>query len=317
MGNLPKERVTKNLPFNIVGVDYAGPFFIKYKNQRKGVYCKIFVCLFICLVTKAIHLELVTDLTSAAFVATLKRFIARRGKCAKLYSDNARNFVGACAEIKKLHKLVSNADETLAGYLTSENIDWNFLPPRAPNFGGLWEAGVKSLKYYLKRVVGNQKLTYEEFYTILVQIESMLNSCPLTPLTTDPDEIEVLTPAHFLIGRALDTLVEPDLTSIKENKLKHWEKITKIFQCIWKRWSHDYLTTLQQRNKWRFIKNNLKIGDIVVIKEDNLPPCKWVLGSIQEVYPGRDGSKRVALVKTANSQYKRPISKLCLLPMES
>ena len=316
MGDLPESRVTENLPFNISGVDFCGPFYIKYKGQRKGTYHKIYVCVFICFVTRAMHLELVSDMTSAAFIAALKRFISRRGKCAKLFSDNAKNFVGANIELKKLHKLVTQPDVILTNYMLSEGIDWKFLPPRAPNFGGIWEAGVKSIKYYLKRTVGNSKLTYEEFLTVLIQIERMLNSRPLVPLSADIDDLNVLTPSHFLIGRPITSLVEPDVTHINENRLDLWQKLTKIVQVIWKRWSADYLSNLQQRNKWKFEKNNVKIGDLVIVKEDNLSPCQWSLGRICEIYPGKDGKIRVVEIKTASGKYKRPISKLCLLPME-
>ncbi|GFV68853.1 integrase catalytic domain-containing protein [Trichonephila clavipes] len=164
----------------------------------------------------AVHLDIVTDLTSNAFIATLKRFIFRRGKCAKLYSDNATNFVGANIELKKMFNLVCKPDEALASYMASEGIDWKFLPPRAPNFGGLWEAGVKSFKFYLKRVVGNIRLTYEEFLTVIIQIEGMLNSRPLVPLSSDLDDLNVLTPSHFLIGRSITSIVEPDLTNLNE-----------------------------------------------------------------------------------------------------
>ncbi|GFX82914.1 integrase catalytic domain-containing protein [Trichonephila clavipes] len=162
----------------------------------------------------AVHLDIVTDLTSNAFIATLKRFIFRRGKCAKLYSDNATNFVGANIELKKMFNLVCKPDEALASYMASEGIDWKFLPPRAPNFGGFWEAGVKSFKFYLKRVVGNIRLTYEEFLTVIIQIERMSNSRPLVPLSSDLDDLNVLTPSHFLIGRSITSIVEPDLMKI-------------------------------------------------------------------------------------------------------
>ncbi|GFV36985.1 integrase catalytic domain-containing protein [Trichonephila clavipes] len=299
MADLPKDRVIKNYPFNVSGVDFCVPFYIKYKGQRKGVYNKIYVCIFICFVSKAVHLDIVTDLTSNAFIATLKRFIFRRGKCAKLYSDNATNFVGANIELKKkMFNLVCKPDEALASYMASEGIDWKFLPPRAPNFGGLWEAGVKSFKFYLKRVVGNIRLTYEEFLTVIIQIEGMLNSRPLVPLSSDLDDLNVLTPSHFLIGRSITSIVEPDLTNLNENRLDNWQKITKIIQLIWKRWSVDYLNSLQQRNKWHFDKKNAKIGDMVIIKEDNLPSCQWSLGRINNIYPGKDSKVRVAEVKT-------------------
>ncbi|GFX14718.1 integrase catalytic domain-containing protein [Trichonephila clavipes] len=283
MADLPKDRVIKNYPFNV----------------------------------SAVHLDIVTDLTSNAFIATLKRFIFRRGKCAKLYSDNATNFVGANIELKKMFNLVCKPDEALASYMASEGIDWKFLPPRAPNFGGLWEAGVKSFKFYLKRVVGNIRLTYEEFLTVIIQIEGMLNSRPLVPLSSDLDDLNVLTPSHFLIGRSITSIVEPDLTNLNENRLDNWQKITKIIQLIWKRWSVDYLNSLQQRNKWHFEKKNAKIGDMVIIKEDNLPSCQWSLGRINNIYPGKDSKVRVVEVKTTRGIFKRPISKLCILPIET
>ncbi|GFW52081.1 integrase catalytic domain-containing protein [Trichonephila clavipes] len=303
MADLPKDRVIKNYPFNVSGVDFCGLFYIKYKGQRKGVYNKIYVCIFICFVSKAVHLDIVTDLTSNAFIATLKRFIFRRGKCAKLYSDNATNFVGANIELKKMFNLVCKPDEALASYMASEGIDWKFLPPRAPNFGGLWEAGVKSFKFYLKRVVGNIRLTYEEFLTVIIQIEGMLNSRPLVPLSSDLDDLNVLTPSHFLIGRSITSIVEPDLTDLNENRLDNWQKITKIIQLIWKRWSVDYLNSLQQRNKWHFEKKNAKIGDMVIIKEDNLPSCQWSLGRINNIYPGKDSKVRVVEVKTTREEF--------------
>ncbi|GFU11310.1 integrase catalytic domain-containing protein [Trichonephila clavipes] len=129
MGNLPRDRVVPDYPFNC----------------------------------SAIHIEIVSDLTSDAFIATLKRFFSRRGKCAKLYSDNGKTFVGANKELKRFLKLIEDSDDNLAGFLSAEGIEWKFIPPRAPSFGGLWEASVKSIKYHLRRVVSGSNLTYEEF----------------------------------------------------------------------------------------------------------------------------------------------------------
>ncbi|GFW48234.1 integrase catalytic domain-containing protein [Trichonephila clavipes] len=121
----------------------------------------------------AVHIELVSDLTSQAFIAALKRFMARRCKCAKLFSENGKNFVGASNEIKKLLEIVRNPDEKLANYLAAEGIEWKFIPARSPNFGGLWEAAIKSCKYHLKSVVNGINLTYEELLTVTVQIEGI------------------------------------------------------------------------------------------------------------------------------------------------
>ncbi|GFV34687.1 integrase catalytic domain-containing protein [Trichonephila clavipes] len=179
MGNLPCDRVVPDYPFNCSGVDFCGPFMIRYKNQRKGIVHKIYICVFVCFVSKAIHIEIVSDLTSDAFIATLKRFFSSRGKCAKLYSDNGKTFVGANKELTRFLKLSEDSDDNLAGFLSAEGIEWKFIPPRAPSFGGLWEASVKSIKYHLKRVVSGSNLTYEKFLTVCIQIEGILNSRPL------------------------------------------------------------------------------------------------------------------------------------------
>ncbi|GFX22327.1 integrase catalytic domain-containing protein [Trichonephila clavipes] len=284
MANLPRDRVTPNYPFNVTGVDFAGPFFIKFKNQRKGALNKIYVLVYVCLCTKAIHLDFVTDLTSQAFIASLKRFFGRRGKCAKITTDNAKTFVGANAEIKKLFKMIKLPDHTLAEFLTNESIEWNFIPPRSPNHGGLWEAGVKAFKFHLKRVVGNAHLTLEEFITILCEIEAVLNSRPLTPFTSNLDDFETLTLGHFLVGRPLTSIVEAQITNINENQLSRWERVKKITQHIYKLWKRDYLNNLQERHKWKFNKNNVSVGTLVLIKDENLLVRKWSTGRITEIF---------------------------------
>ncbi|GFY11985.1 integrase catalytic domain-containing protein [Trichonephila clavipes] len=173
MGDLPKERVTPSYPFNNCGVDFCGPFMVKFKNQRKGVLNKVYVSIFVCQSTKAINLDFVSDLTSKAFIACLKRFFGR-GKSSKMFSDNGKTFVRANIELKKLHDLVKAPDETLVSHFNDEHIDWNFIPPRSLNFGGLWESGVKSFKTHLKRVAGSSNLTLEEFITLLAEIEALL-----------------------------------------------------------------------------------------------------------------------------------------------
>ncbi|GFV75029.1 general transcription factor II-I repeat domain-containing protein 2 [Trichonephila clavipes] len=140
-----------------------------------------------------------------------------------IFSDNGKTFIRANAELKRLYKLVINPDPELAGFLVNENINWKFFPPRAPNFGGLWEAGVKSFKFHFKREAGNSRFTYEEFLTIMTQIEEILNSRPLTPLSTDIDDLSVLTPAHFLIERPITSISEPNIIHIETNRLNIYQ----------------------------------------------------------------------------------------------
>ncbi|GBN90505.1 hypothetical protein AVEN_67660-1 [Araneus ventricosus] len=309
------ERVTPSPTFSNCGIDFCGPFLIKYKGQRKGTFQKVYIAVFICFATKAIHLEIVTDLTSNALIATLKRFFARRGKCTCIFSDNAGNFVGTNSELKRLQKLMSNPDDKLTNYLTTESINWKFIPPRSPNFGGLWESGVKSFKYHLKRAVGSVKLTFEEFLTLTAEIEGILNSRPIVPLSTDPHDYTALTPGHFLIGRPITSVAEPQLIEKSDNYLSRWQKITKLLQQVWKNWKRDYLNNLHLRNKWQFAKNNVSPNDMVILKDSDLPPYKWRLGRIQEIIKGSDGYVRVVIVKVSNGIVKRGISQICLLPM--
>ncbi|GBN20548.1 hypothetical protein AVEN_66594-1 [Araneus ventricosus] len=235
----------------------------------------------------------------------------------KQLSDNATNFVGAQAELKKLHNLINYPDANLSNFLASDAIKWKFIPPVSPNFGGLWEAGVKSFKYHFRRAIGNANLTYEEFNTVTVEIEGILNSRPVTEISSDINDLEALTPGHFLTRRPINTVAEPESINVSDNRLSRWQRVEKLTQHIWKRWSSDYLNHFQQRHKWQFVKNNVKPGMMVILKEDNLPKCKWALGRIIDVIPGKDGYVRVVNVRTANGTLKRPISKVCLLPVKT
>lgn len=153
--------------------------------------------MFVCFITRAIHLEIVSDLSTDSYLLSLKRFISRRGKPCEIFSDNRTNFVGLKNEFAKF---ISSCSVDIVEFATSQQIKFSFIPPHSPHFGGLWEAGVKSCKHHLLRVVGDSHLTYEEFNTVLTQIEAVLNSRPLTPMSADPCDFLPLSPAHFLVG---------------------------------------------------------------------------------------------------------------------
>lgn len=315
MGNLPSERITPAPPFFITGIDYAGPFLIRDRQGRGYKVSKAYICLFVCFTTKAIHLELVSDLTTEAFLASLRRFVSRRGKPAQVYSDNGSNFVGANHELKELGNFLHINAGNLTESLENEGIAWSFIPPHSPHFGGLWEAGVKSTKFHFKRIASNASLTFEKFYTLLVQIEAALNSRPLSPLSSEPSDYTPLTPSHFFIGRPMISVADPDVTQISDNRLSHFQHIQKLQQHFWSRWSLEYISELQQRLKWRSNHALLKVNDLVVIKDDGLPPCKWSLGRIECLHPGTDGIPRVATIRTKKGNIKRSFAKICPLPM--
>ncbi|GFT06587.1 integrase catalytic domain-containing protein [Trichonephila clavipes] len=144
----------------------------------------------------------------------------------------------------------------------------------------------------------------------MTQIEGILNSRPLTPLSTNIDDLSVLTPAHFLIGRSITSISEPNIIHIETNRLNIYRRLTKIVQSIWKRWSNNYLSNLQQRSKWKFEKDNARVGDLVLIEEDNLAVNKWLMGRLIKVFPGKDNRIRVVIIKTQHGVVKRPIPKI-------
>ncbi|XP_054287809.1 uncharacterized protein LOC129003539 [Macrosteles quadrilineatus] len=315
MGQLPPTRTSPSRPFLHSGVDYAGPFVIKTWHGKRAKTYKGYIAVFICSSTSAIHLELVSNY-SYYFIAAYKRFTSRRGICATLTSDCGTTFVGADKELKRLFSSSSAESGQLKSLLANDGTEWKFNPPAAPHFGGHWEADVKSVKYHLKRVMKTHLLTYEEFSTVLVQIEAVLNSRPLCQLTEDPDDLAILTPAHFLVGESLTTIPEPNQENQPTSRLTRWKLTRQMLESFWKKWSREYLQQLQAIYKWRFPSCSIKLGSVVLVVDEQLPPSKWPLARVTELHPGRDGLTRVATLRTASTSLKRPIVKLCPLPIE-
>ena len=318
MGKLPIERVTPNhtgTVFANVGIDYAGPVKMKYGSVRRPTVVKAYICVFVSLSVKAVHLEVVSDLTTDAFIACLRRFISRRGKPNVIWSDHGTNFVGAARELKELSGFLQEkkTQDVISQFCSSQSIEWKFIPERAPHFGGLWEAAVKSLKLHLKRVVGEVKLTFEKFMTVLTQIEGCLNSRPLTQIPSEDDGIEALTPGHFLIGQPLEAIPDPVGSYRPLPILRRWQLCQSLVRHFWQRWSDEYLVSLRRYNKWQYPTRNVQVNDIVVLQENVLVPCKWPLGRVIEVHKGKDNLVRVVTVKTKSGIYKRPITKIAML----
>lgn len=317
MGQLPPERIQPSRPFENTGVDYAGPFNVN-NRIRSNVICKAYLVIFICFSSKATHIEVVQDATTQAFLAALRRFISRRGRCLNIYSDNATNFVGAASELIKLQQLFNSETHKIAilRYCHEEGIHWHTIPPRSPHFGGLWEAAVKSAKHHLKRILGDKLCSYEELTTFSVQIEACLNSRPLSSMSNDPSDLSPLTPGHFLIGQPINLLPEPSLSHLDFNRLSRYQRLQSMFQHFWKRWSNEYLCQLQQKQKWNKPTENVVVGSLVLLKEDNVPPTKWIIGRVIATTPDRDGLVRVVSVKTKSGIFTRAIVKICVLPIE-
>ncbi|XP_055846062.1 uncharacterized protein LOC129912000 [Episyrphus balteatus] len=317
MAALPPERCTFSPPFTFTGIDFAGPFVIKTFNARNCRMSKGYACVFVCFSTKAIHLEAVSDLSSEAFLAAFARFVARRGLPKEIYSEHGTNFAGADVILRKeFKKFISSIPQETQSTYGVQGLKWNFIPPGAPHMGGLWEAGVKSCKSHLRKLGTSSKLTFEEFSTVLARIEACLNSRPISSMSNDSSDLLALTPGHFLRGSPLLAFPEYNLADANLSLINRWEKVKCLQQQFCRRWKDEYLKELHQRHKWQSPQEDIKLNDLVVVKNENLPSTEWRLGRVVNVHPGPDGRVRVATLRTQLGEISRPVVKLCLLPMK-
>ncbi|XP_055916282.1 uncharacterized protein LOC129949079 [Eupeodes corollae] len=244
------------------------------------------------------------------------RFICRRGLPKTIYCDNGTNFVGAQTILREIQEEIERGAKAVRRYAAEEGFNFALIPPRAPHFGGLWEAAVKAAKTLLQRTVGNALLTTEELLTVVIEVEGILNSRPIAPLSADPNDGEALTPAHLLIGSSLRSLPPEPVPERQTGCLKRWQLLCWLKQQFWLKWSKEYLLGLQARSKWVQEQPNLVVGKLVLIHEDNSPPQRWKTGRVIGVVEGQDGKVRVADVKTSSGVLRRPIVKLAPLPDE-
>ena len=222
-------------------------------------------------------------LTSDAFIAALRSFIARRGKPKLIMSDHGTNFVGAHRELQEMYDSLGEQRTIgdLSDFCSTQGIQWKFI---GSSFW--WTVGgsrltVKSMKFHFKSVVGDTKLDFEELMTVLTQIESCLKSRTLTFLPThDDDGIECLTPGHFLIDQPLESIPDSSFSYRSLSLLKRWDLCQSLVHHFWKRWSSECLISLRRTNKWLQPTRNLQVNDIVILKDENLVPTKWPLATM-------------------------------------
>ena len=299
---LPEFRVSDELAFTQVGVDFAGPVYLKdVYSKSKKVY-KAYIAIFTCASSRAVHLELVPDLSTETFLRCLKRFISRKGVPRLVISDNGKTFKGSSLKV----------------FLSQHGITWQFNVPRAPWWGGFFERMVRSVKRCLKKTLGNARVTYEEFETVLIEVEGILNSRPLTYVYEDLEE--PLTPASLCIGRRLLSPVpksqgSSSCTTVPElsRRQKHLDLVLKHF---WNRWRREYLSELREHHLGKKTTQSrvIKQGDVVCVHEDRLPRQRWRLGTVQELIHGRDNLVRAAVVRLVSegrtTEIKRPVQRL-------
>jgi hypothetical protein len=311
MAPLPNFRTMVNTPpFHTTGFDLAGPFNIKTTDGSQKVY----IALFTCAVVRAVHLELLTSMDANQIIMAIKRFTGRRGPVSAIWSDNAKYFKAADKYLERLWRKVNHT--YIQQRLIAKQIEWHYIPERGPHFGGFYERLFRSIKAPLKIALGQRLLNYEELYTILVNIEQILNSRPLTYLSEDPDTLDILTPAHFLVGRSLLDIPD-DRVGIPQsapNLIQLYKKRQTIMQMFWKRFIREYIPKLIPYTRW-IQENNQPVqqGDIVLIHEANTPKAIWPYGRIIKLYTGKDGTVRVVDVKTQTGFLRRPVHRLYLM----
>ena len=228
MADLPSQRVTGyTRPFQFTGVDYFGPMMVKRARSR----IKKWGCLFTCLVTRAVHLELADSLDTDDFIMVLRCFISRRGKPQEIFSDNGTNFIGADRELREC--VQSLEQDKVDHFLIDSGVKWNFIPPNAPHFGGAWEALVKSVKRALKAVLKQTCVTESVLRTTMIEVENVVNSRPLTHNSLDPNDLSALTPNHFLLGHSA---VSPPLGQFDINSRRKWKQSQVLTDHLWHRW---------------------------------------------------------------------------------
>ena len=324
MASLPPDRVDgDHPPFTNVGTDYFGPFFVT--NGRKSE--KRYGVIFTCLSSRAIHLEMARSLDTSSCINALRRFIARRGQVKIMRSDNGTNFVGSDKELKE--ELRKWNQQAISEAMLQHEVQCIFNPPLASHFGGAWEREIRSIRNVLNGVLNMQpmRVNDDELNTLLCEVESILNSRPLTSVSDDPNDLEPLTPNHVLLVKSGPTF-PPGLFSSADHYVKRrWRQVQYLADVFWSRWKKEYLSNLQIRQKWNQDLPSHSVGDLVLLIDQNQPRNQWPVGRIVKTFLDVCGRVRSVTVRTVNiknnigrtslihfkpsfSEFERPIHKM-------
>lgn len=319
MSDLPDARLTPAPPFTYVGVDVFGPWNIVARRTRGGVSnSKRWAVMFTCLTCRAVHIELVEDMSSSSFINSLRRFQSIRGKVTEFRSDRGTNFVGASDD---LHiNAINVGDIPLRKHLYASGTVWKFNPPCSSHMGGSWERMIGVIRRVLDSLLleeGRKNLTHEVLSTFMCEVMAIVNSRPITPVSSDPESPFILTP-NILLTQKTDASVEPFANlDVREVYKSHWKHVQVLSEQFWKRWQKEFLPTLQQRRKWHKERPNLKEGDVVLMEDKDLPRNHWPLGVVSRVFPGDDGLVRKVEVRISRddkiSNFIRPVVDLVKL----
>ena len=313
MADIPEQRADQTTAFSSTGLDYAGPLYVRTVPKATTVR-KAWVCLFTCLTTRAVHLELVLDNETPEFLLAFKRFTSTRGMPKYMYSDNAGTFTRAD---KELQEVLAKANEQISQETDKFHLKWDYITPVTPHLGGIYERMIKSVKQPIRKILGTKTLTIMEMTTLLKAIEGILNDRPITQLRED--SYEYLTPSQLMLGKRIKPLPQnfhdtqlPQKATIKEK----WRQRGQVTRDFWRAWTKLYLPQLQIRGKWRNEKPNLKVGQLVILQTEMKKRYFWPLAIVQNIRLGRDGKVRTVQLRTKEGVISRGLDHVYPLEIE-
>ena len=321
MADLPEDRLKPCPPFTNVGVDMFGPFLVVTRKTRGGMANnKRWAALFTCLTSRAIHIEVVEEMTSSSFINALRRFVAIRGPVNEVRSDRGTNFIAASKELKC--EIIDVEDPIMKGYLDVQNIVWRFNPPHSSHMGGVWERMIGIARRILNSMLSENKhrnLTHEVLCTFMYEVTAIINSRPLVPVSTDPEQPLVLSPSVLLTQKTNMWDKDFKCIDLSDSYKTQWKFVQMLAEKFWDRWKKEYLLTLQTRRKWPMEKRNLKVNDIVLLK-DTCDRISWPMGIISKIFPSDDDIVRKVEVRIFRDgsvhHYNRPVTEVVPLILE-
>lgn len=316
MAPLPAERLTSEPPFTHVGLDVFGPWSIVTRRTRGGsAESKRWAVLFTCMSTRATHIEVLESMSTSSLINALRRFFAIRGSPKQLCSDRGTNFIGACKELQ-----FNTSDQELTCYLDKQGCTWTFNTPYSSHMGGCWERLIGVARRILEGMLlrsDSNRLTHEVLTTLMAEVTAILNARPLIPVSTDPDNPYILTPAMILTQKMTPVTAPPGDFDYKDLHKKQWKQVQCLAESFWKRWRQEYLVTLQKRHKWTDDKPAIRVDDVVLMKDSQAKRNDWPMGLVVKTLPSKDNKVRKVEVKVVRQgttkTYIRPITELVFL----
>ena len=297
MAPLPDFCINIAAPFERTCLDLAGHFETRMNGRA---HHKVWICIFSCCVTRAVHAELVYKLDADSEINAITRFAARRPGIRTFISDRGTNLVGADGILRREW---NSWRETIAPELHKKNIEWTFIPAGTPHYGGLWERVVGLFKKHITSATRGDILHVDMFNTIVIEIEGILNRRPLTPMSDDPDDTECISPAHILYPATFahsSAIIVPD-NAYETSAQASWKRAQNRISAFWKVWSTEYLDLLHTRSKWQTTRDDMRIGDLVILVDESSRRHDWKMARVKKVFK-RDNHVIKVIVKRGDGR---------------